>query len=440
MDTQGKLIPENTGILLHDQSDAVYPIRYLVDNYTQGDYDLPLHQREFVWKHKKQKDWLRNLLKSNYKPCGVIVIYQIRYDDRFGSKKYINDGYQRIYTIIKAKASPEIYELADKDINDILAQTITVQFRIYNSHEDAAEQFQYLNIGTAMTAYEYYKTRLVYLKDYKLYEKIINNITDAMLECDHQISSKTPTTEIQKRIRDIYGLIVRTLTSDYTTYGRQYMTISNKKPDEKYDDKNIELTLKTELGKIKISEFEVISKKIISEIYLIAALIADCIPFANELIKERNSIITKDYGKVDVIQKNYIAYKLWRWIFINIYALKMNKISIENIKKIIIEILAITGGKANKSFMYKNENYALVTNYQNVITFKNIFIKIGFKDILEPVIQKSRKRRNTDHIRRGFDYSHPVDKPFSSNGECEDSEMFIESASLNRSRGNKVKI
>lgn len=439
MDTQGKLIPENTGFLLHDQGDSIHQIRYLVDGFKNKTYDLPLHQRDFVWKYKKQKDWLMNLLRSDYKPCGVIVIYQLRIDNKYGSNKFINDGYQRLYTIIKAQRDPSSYGLHEKDLEDILNQDITVQKRIYNTHEDAAQQFQFLNIGTAMTAYEYYKTNLVYLKNWESYEEIIKKVIKEMNEADMQVISKKPTEENQKGIRDVYGLIVRTLTENYSSFGTHYRTISNKKPDETNEDKNIEMLLRGELEKITISQFNEISKKIINSIHQIKALLMDSIQDANKLIEERNN--TKIFGITKIIKNNHITYKLWRWIFINIYCLKMKNIKPDILKKVTIEILAMTGGTSIKNIIYNNEGLDVVPNYQNIITFRTLFNEIGFGYIYgEAYVAKSkdRKKRNKEHIPKGFDNSHPIDKPFSIYGECKDNDMFTEPSMINRSRGNKV--
>jgi hypothetical protein len=92
-------------------------------------------------------------------PLGCICIYSLPND----TKQYINEGLQRVSTALRALECPDEYNISPKSMEHILKNTcLHVQRRIYDTHKDAAIDFDLVNRGVRLQPGERHKYRYVY--------------------------------------------------------------------------------------------------------------------------------------------------------------------------------------------------------------------------------------------------------------------------------------
>lgn len=418
------------GERLQSQGDMNISIATLIQWLENGIIQIPKHQRDFVWNEQKQKEYVNNIFQMEFLPVGVIVTYQLRLKNGCGSVKYLNDGFQRTTTLRRLKSNPDQYGRSKKEVEELINNMqIPMQHRWYDSHETAAIQFQYLNIGTAMAPYDFHKQDLVYLDNYEQYEETINRVIKATHDCDASLCKTIlkDSEGYKKGIRDVYANIYRYLSKQDSTTA-EYRSVANTKVGERsFKYKPIEIGLKKELEKVAIKEFEGQCNVLINMLYDTKALVESSFNEANALIEKRNNIV--GFGQTNKIQNNTINFRVWRWILCSIIQLKLYKVSIPNIKEIILEILAITGGQNISSIIYENKTINTFITFQNPVSLFLMIEDIGKGHLLKEL---KRRKQNTSNIKNGYDISHV--KPFSKYGE---GETFIEPSSLNRSRGNR---
>lgn len=425
-----RMLDYGYGERLQSQGDMNVSIHTLIEWLDNGIIQIPKHQRDFVWSEQKQKEYVNNIFNLEFLPVGVIVTYQLKLKNGFGSVKYLNDGFQRTTTLKRLKNSPEQYGRTSKEVSELINNMqIPMQHRWYESHEMAALQFQYLNIGTAMAPYDFHKQDLVYLNNYEQYEKSIDKVIKATHDCDAALckSVAKDSEGYKKGIRDIYANIYRVL-SKQDGMAAEYRSVGNTKVGERsFKYKPIEVSLKKELEKVTPKEFEIYCSNLIGIIYNTRAMVESLFDDVNKLIDKRNTII--GYGQTNNIVNNTINFRVWRWILSAVIQLKLHKINVENIKEIILEVLAITGGLNSGSVIYNNKTINVFITFQAPASLYLLIEEIGKSELLNGL---KRKRQNTSNVKNGYDVSHK--KPFSIYGE---GETFIEASSLNRSRGAK---
>lgn len=133
------------------------PLSQIVEMIEKNEILIPKFQREFCWKPDKISSWGQTVINGD--AVGCIVTYQVR---GFGPI-YIADGLQRAtatkkllddLSLLKANMDREQFR------KHVEACSVTVQHRYYETHEEALEAFQALNMGTVATPYEYYRGEL----------------------------------------------------------------------------------------------------------------------------------------------------------------------------------------------------------------------------------------------------------------------------------------
>ena len=119
-----------------------------------------------VWDPRKRRQYI-NALESGNLPIGVIVTCQIDGDETL----WLIDGLQRLNSLLELITTSREYGHTAQSAEDLLRSiTVTRQHRRYHTMVEALEWFQRINLGAALTNYEFYRGYLTLLPDY---EKVI---------------------------------------------------------------------------------------------------------------------------------------------------------------------------------------------------------------------------------------------------------------------------
>lgn len=155
------------------QSTPDMPVRILdlVLRYVNGELQAPKHQRDpLVWPRKKQLRWVQRLVDVAYgvklPPLGIVCIYTLVSEDSL--QEYLNEGLQRISTAALFLQRPHLFgDYTPERARRILhANIIYVQCRSYESHNEAARDFEEVNQGLSLEPYEIHKNILVNRDDW----------------------------------------------------------------------------------------------------------------------------------------------------------------------------------------------------------------------------------------------------------------------------------
>jgi len=417
------------GMGLADANEFIQPIKVLLEDLKTNTIIYPEHQREYVWTTPKQKRYIDRIFNSKRKPIGVIGTYQIDLGNGKGSSFYLNDGRQRLTTIELLIADPSRYGRTQKEVSELLSTyKIPMQHRHYESHEEAALDFQDINMGTTVTPFDFYKANLVYAKNHKLFYPILEKLINNIFECDSRIT-KAPSRDSdagKKAIRDIYCLLHREMIEEYGIDSKVYLKAASPTISQSPKaDESIEYMLKKDLENKSISEIEEICNRLSTTIYNNCAIIESIIPQVAKRISEYNSTNPQVY-KREFIEKT-LSHVQWRFINLGMIYLRKKKISIDKITEIVSEILFVTEGINGGKYIIGKDNKVVPTAYQKCGSFRNMVKLVGYN--LEEL---KRIPRDTSRIKKGNDLGHI--KPHSLYGE---GEVTPEPSSINRAKGNR---
>lgn len=127
-------------------------VRDIVADYKAGELTNPDYQREYVWNAKKAAHFLLRTKRLGH-VLGVITTYRLS----GGSTNFLQDGRQRVTTLMRAIDRPTEYGLTKDDVDAIRAAQVSQQSMIYDSHDEARLDFQHLNDGVGLIPYEKYR-------------------------------------------------------------------------------------------------------------------------------------------------------------------------------------------------------------------------------------------------------------------------------------------
>lgn len=183
MEQQPLVMNGGTDVVLEEPADFNPPLSEVVDNFQRGIWIKPDHQRDFVWDDDKVQAWLDRIALAvrdrARKPVGVIVTYQIA--DGKPSPIYINDGSQRVQATLHGLLNPEKFGYSREKIEQIVrALRIPVQHRHYADQDAALQDFQLLNMGTALTPREMCKGILSNAPSYPLWGPMLERVHSLM--------------------------------------------------------------------------------------------------------------------------------------------------------------------------------------------------------------------------------------------------------------------
>jgi hypothetical protein len=158
---QGKLFSRpqtndrDTGVIVRKLID-------IVRDWQDGVILKPHHQREKVWPSTKDEQWIERLRQR--RPKGEFLMYWIKDSDGC----FLNDGLQRLLASLDYLEHPECYgNDSPEEARRLLSRwNVACDYDELDSHEDALNDFVYVNFGTELTPYEMCRGILVLMPRY----------------------------------------------------------------------------------------------------------------------------------------------------------------------------------------------------------------------------------------------------------------------------------
>lgn len=389
----------------------------LVNDLNRGVLNVPSHQRKFVWKDEQIRGWV-NRIRSKRRPVGAVVTYQIMGEQ--GAHRYINDGSQRIRATEMFLLDSIKYGACDKERAELIARKVRmpVQHRIYETREDALEDFQLLNIGTSLTPLEFCHGILSYMSGYEaIWKPIFERIHRVVATSSIVLAGKDTTSDESDRLgqhkhkRHNYSLFVR---------------FSSGRTDQ-FDFKKI--------GTASIDRASVENKTVVE--WLLRLLCeGKGIKAIQQDIEAFSRFVERETATVEDIWRNVrrepglmLSPTVFRWILDCAIWKRNNEISNAVWESFVSALLTHCQGNTTVVAADKPD-VSETLGLSQMGKIKKICEIIG-SDFYDSKVKPLRKTR-TVHRRPGYDISHI--EPFSLNGE---GDVIIEPASRNRARGAK---
>lgn len=170
----------------------------IVTAFNNEELRVPSYQREYCWSGSKPKHFLERTITLGH-VLGVITVYGLK----GVNVEYLQDGLQRITTLSKAIANPDLYELCEDDVISLKKASVSYQSVTYDSHDVARQDFQYLNDGIGLVPYEKYRGDLERDNDgKKLYEDVREKTRNLVLKVSGE-------SQASKRGRKLSGQLHR---------------------------------------------------------------------------------------------------------------------------------------------------------------------------------------------------------------------------------------
>lgn len=397
--------------ILESESDRISSLFDIVDRYRRGLLLKPPHQRDFIWTEEKRKAWV-DRIRADRKPVGAIVTYQIRGDKH--CPLMINDGIQRTSTTLEYLEHPGKYadteETAERYCRAVL---MPVQHRIYNSREEALEDFQLLNMGTALTAQEFCRGILVYMERYGQYAPALDRLQESVtlnaasiVVRRYAVNRKIQHRNYRHNLAMFHRFASRAMRPVDYNAGRASITY------QELESKNvIEWKVRNLLEHMDIGEVE-------RQVDMFCKLV------------ERETALLMDLW-FNVLEKPIgtgINDTLYRWFLDCAIWKRHNKIPIEHWIDFATKVLRATGGRSQIVYIDDSGNqkaYTLATSQLSRLPAVCSVLDSSFYEYAASV--KPAKKL---HLHSGFDTSHI--EPVALHG---DGPTIPEPASINRSRG-----
>jgi len=400
----------DTDVTLEPATTEIESMWNIVDSYRRHFYLKPPHQRERVWDKDKIANWIVRL-KSKIQPVGVIVTYQI--DNGFPSPIYLNDGFQRITSTMEYLDNPGKFGNTDDEAERICRSCkMPREHRLYPDHDFALMDFQNLNLGTALTPFEFCKGVLTYMPRYSEWEPILDELHSVLPGLEGRVSVrrfKINRENQHKLSRMDFSMLHRFLTEsiDMTDYNVGQTQV---KPSDASSRTVVEWRLR-----------EVLSKSDIESV-------RDSIRKFNALAERETALMEELwFGRMQKDRGKGISPTLYRWM-IDCAIWKRNaKIPQAVWEDFVYKVLVCSDGLSQ--IVNENEKRRYTLNLARLSQLKGVCAIVG-SDMYAH--KPSKRARSTAKLRTGYDNSHL--QPFSVHGE---GETAPESAGRNRARGAK---
>lgn len=412
MNTQMNL---NLDIVLIPEGDETTSLWDLVDRYDRKVIIPPLHQRDTrAWDDAKKREWIYRISNRQLKPVGVIVTYQL--NDGSQSPTYLNDGLQRVAATSEYKNSPELYGDTKIRAEEIIRSIrMPWQHRHYKTHDDALQDFQRLNIGTALTPFEYFAGILRYMPCYELHwhpllDRVHEIVNSRVLSLYPKINRGREGRKKQKHqgYRSNYGLFYRFISGD--TSRTAYKTASHI---VRLGEIAIESKLKSELLRVGVEEAG-------RQLVMFQSMIereTDLI----EMVWQRTATGKNiQIGLMPNLYRHLMDVAIWK---------RNSSVSTDLWKDYVERLLSNTQGAASViNPENSRERSPLALN--DLGKLATICKIIGSELYISSQIGKQKNKRDK-RIKPGYDISHLVGLGISD-------ETVLEPAGLNRARGART--
>lgn len=399
-------------VTLEPETDAVRSLWDIVDCYQRKTILKPPHQRDRVWDEDKKSAWVERL-RSGKRPVGVIVTYQI--NDGHQNPTNLNDGYQRVSATLEYLENPEKYGDSPEDAERIVRSCIMPwQHRHYHDDDEALYDFQALNLGTALTAFEFYKGILTYMPGYSQWEPIISELHGVVPQNEPRVAMAryaVSREEQHKRWRADFAMFHRFIDGSNTIMD---YTVTEQRPRQNPEARQqiVEWQLRETLKAMPIADGR------------------DKLSGLQRLVDRETALMESIwYGNLGKNHAIGMSPTLYRWI-LDVSVWKRNAgINQADWEDFVRRILDVSDGHSQLVCMKDDgrvdRKYTL--NLARLTSLKGVCEVIG-SNLYS--LRPERRTKKIKNLRSGYDESHVL--PFSTNGN---GETFPEPASRNRSRG-----
>jgi hypothetical protein len=336
-----------------------------------------------------------------------------------GYPRYINDGLQRLTATQRFKAHPEAFGLSlEQAKNRLRQQMLTVQHRVYNTHEDALFDFQAINLGTPLTPEELFHGVLSNMSDYEaVWEPFFCGLHAGFDRLRGRVAAegriaqgitvhRRKTQSAQKRHH--MALLLRLIDRD--NFKRPYATKADELPTQDQMSKSLEARLRRQLEAIGHVDAEARRDQLFSHAEDLAAMCEQAMRAA-EWPTGRRIPAPMFYGllEVDVWRRKdaMVSAKQWRDF-----------------------VQALFTSIATHNFGFRVTDETTGQFYPLTMRLIGQIDHVG-KVLGAPLCETPRRRRqNRASVAAGYDVSHV--EPFAVTGE---GATVLEPGSLNRARG-----
>jgi hypothetical protein len=398
----------HTEIMLQPEGDKQVELLSIVERVQRGMIQHPPHQRDFIWSNEKRRGWIERIATRRHKPVGVIVTYQI--DDGKPSPVYINDGWQRVSTTIDFLNDPQKYGYTPEQAQDIvMTYELPVQHRHYATQDDALQDFQHLNMGTALTPYEFCHGIFTYMQGYdQQWRRIIDELHEVVASNGQRVLEHYNRNSRQRH---------KLLRHDYALFCR-------------FIEKTKMLTDFKHVGSDQVRSNDIKSKTIVewrlrNALELIGPEAANReLHRFTRLIKEETALMADIWEQCRPSPGAGISATLYRWILDCAIWRRANELEYARWEMFVKLLLQHTQGSSILQAPGKRTRTTLGLGHISLL--KTVCAIIG-SDIYSGKAPRARTRA---HLKSGYDQSHLL--PFAEYGE---GPTTSEPAGRNRSRG-----
>jgi hypothetical protein len=127
-------------------------VKDVVNDYRNKELVDPDYQREYIWDDKKAMHFINRTLAVGH-VLGVITTYRLT----GGNTNFLQDGRQRVTTLMRAIENPHAYGLSKDQVEHLRSAAVSQQTMEYVSHDEARLDFQHLNDGVGLVTFEKYR-------------------------------------------------------------------------------------------------------------------------------------------------------------------------------------------------------------------------------------------------------------------------------------------
>lgn len=389
-----------------DYSRNLYEV---VKDFETGVIQVPAFQREFCWPFSKQVQFVKRLLDDR-KPIGVIATYEV--DNEQDGVVYLNDGLQRLSTLRRLLCESSTFGLTGEEAENLLKSfNFSLQHRNYHSHYEAAEDYKDINMGTALTALEFFKSDLTNIPNYdSVWKNRIDRLHSGIYDWSISICSKPnqERTVAHRYFRHSLSLFYRFATNEagVTSHG-----INAKMPSAKDRQQKTYIEYR-------------FSQWIISHGY---AAFDQKLDALLSIIRTESALIESEFRLVQPNPAIRVGIVLYRWLLDVAIWRRNNKIDTESWRRFVGILMSKTNGTTTFPGTGKKYAYMIMGDLSNLKTVCNL---IG-SDMYSGD-QEARTTKRPINAQPGYDLSHV--RPFSLYGE---GPTIMEPEGINRARGAK---
>jgi len=406
------LFPDSRPPLLPAQ-DLSETLMQLIDKMERGTLVIPPHQRQAdSWSKTKKIEWIRRI-QDNRRCVGCLITYQVVDGDRL---IYLNDGLQRLSAVVDYYRCPQQYEdTLDNAILRLQTYLMTVQHRHCSSHEEALTDFQEVNQGTSLTAYEFCHGVLTYMPDYAMYwHSFIDELHNAVAIRVSPLLAKQRGDRSKEQMhvyqRNDLQLLHRFAVGG-TDHARYWASKKEVKPGEVRDKKVVEWRFRSWCESSGITA----AKKTLG-------LFVD-------FLDRETALIENVWRKT---QPNYdigIGAASYRFL-LDVAVWKKNNGKPHNVWEDFIEKIFLNSGGSSMISNPENQRIKYQLGMDSITSLKTICNIIGSNLYLGNSTHSANRPKN---MRPGRDGSHVLPRSLFGDGE-----QIAEPAGRNRSRGARA--